>query len=421
MNNNNIFIGLDVASNSFALGIIDSSGEKLAPSKIFPNSPKGTQKSLDIIMPIVNQVKPSSIFVASESTSCYDFHIANFFADTLAFNNINVSVFRLDPFRINKFRKAIQQINKTDLDDPFLIAEFIRLGKNLPAPHNPFEPFLGLRKLVRFRLHIVNNLVSETNFLISQLFLKVSSYVQDKPIKFTSATSLDFIEDILSDEDVVYSSIDEILRLVIKSSKNRFENPQEVTKTLHSCIRESFRIKKNLSVSLNIVLTHTIRNIRALKQNIKQIDKAIKDELKAFPNTLDSVGGIGPIFTSGIISEIGYISKYQNNDKIAKLAGLVWPRIQSGNFEAEERRMLRRSNKYLRYYLVEAANSVRRNDIVFSKYYWKKYNEVTKHQHKRALVLTARKLVRVIFYLLKTENIYQPQMLDDTHEQKKVS
>jgi transposase len=36
----------------------------------------------------------------------------------------------------------------------------------------------------------------------------------------------------------------------------------------------------------------------------------------------------------------------------------------------------------------------------------KKYREVTKHQHKRAVVFTARKLVRVLFALLKKNKLY---------------
>ena len=36
-----------------------------------------------------------------------------------------------------------------------------------------------------------------------------------------------------------------------------------------------------------------------------------------------------------------------------------------------------------------------------------KYNEVTKHQHKRALVLSARKLERLIFGLLRKNQYYK--------------
>ena len=60
------------------------------------------------------------------------------------------------------------------------------------------------------------------------------------------------------------------------------------------------------------------------------------------------------------------------------------------------------------YYLLEAANSVRRCDSEFRRYYDLKYKEVNRHQHKRALALTARKLVRLVFRLLKDNRLYKP-------------
>lgn len=42
-------------------------------------------------------------------------------------------------------------------------------------------------------------------------------------------------------------------------------------------------------------------------------------------------------------------------------------------------------------------------------FYQKKYREVHKHSHKRALVLTARKLVRLIDALLRNDQIYAPK------------
>ena len=46
-----------------------------------------------------------------------------------------------------------------------------------------------------------------------------------------------------------------------------------------------------------------------------------------------------------------------------------WNRSQSGDFEAEHSRMIKSGNRYLRYYLLEAANSVRRCDSEFRRYY----------------------------------------------------
>ncbi|MDK2905404.1 MAG: hypothetical protein PWR12_1480 [Eubacteriaceae bacterium] len=94
---------------------------------------------------------------------------------------------------------------------------------------------------------------------------------------------------------------------------------------------------------------------------------------------------------------------------IAKYAGLVWTNRQSGKFEAEETKMIRSCNHYLRFYLVEAAKSVKRVEPEFHDYYLKKYREVSKHQHKRTLVLNARKLVRLSDALLRNEQVYTPR------------
>ena len=42
----------------------------------------------------------------------------------------------------------------------------------------------------------------------------------------------------------------------------------------------------------------------------------------------------------------------------------------------------------------------------------KKYKEVPKHKHKRALALTSRKLVRLIFGLLTKEKLYSTNRAD---------
>ena len=46
------------------------------------------------------------------------------------------------------------------------------------------------------------------------------------------------------------------------------------------------------------------------------------------------------------------------------------------------------------------------SDKEYSDYYHQKYNEVTKFQHKRALALTARKFVRLIFDMLHKNHLY---------------
>ena len=121
------------------------------------------------------------------------------------------------------------------------------------------------------------------------------------------------------------------------------------------------------------------------------MDKAIEQQFEIIPNTLTSIPGIGKVYSAGIIAEIGDIHRFDSQASVAKFAGLVWTQHQSGEFEAEHSRMIKSGNRYLRYYLLEAANSVRRCDSEFRRYYDLKYHEVNKYQHKRALALNCQK------------------------------
>ena len=135
------------------------------------------------------------------------------------------------------------------------------------------------------------------------------------------------------------------------------------------------------------------------------MDKVIARELKDSPN-LTTVPGIGNTLLPASSLDREY-QTFQDEKALAKFAGLTWHRHQSGRFEAEETSLTKAGNHYLRYYLVEAAQSLRVHNPDYAAFYTRKYNEVPKHQHKRALVLTARKLVRLVYALLSTGQIYQ--------------
>ena len=140
-----------------------------------------------------------------------------------------------------------------------------------------------------------------------------------------------------------------------------------------------------------------------LKKSIKGLD------LNSY-TALQSIPGIGPVFAAGILSELGNIHSFKDNGAVAKYAGLVWRESQSGNFRAEDTAMSKAGNTYLRYYLLEATNSVISHEPTFKKYYDRKFEEVKIHKHQRALALTARKFVRLIYGLLAKGQLYSQDM-----------
>lgn len=96
-------------------------------------------------------------------------------------------------------------------------------------------------------------------------------------------------------------------------------------------------------------------------------------------------------------------------DAVAKIAGLWWPLTASGDFAAEDRRMAKSGNRYLRYYFIQAADKMRVHIPDYAKFYRRKYREVSKHQHKRALVLTARMGVGLFVGLLHRNEAYRAE------------
>lgn len=297
---------------------------------------------------------------------------------------------------------------KNDRVDAWFIAAKLRSG-HLPRAFTWSEPIAALQRLCRTRFHVVQTLTRETNFLLTNLFLKFSNYTAGPFGKKTSATSLAVLEQFVSVEEIIDMSVDDLMAFVAECGKNRFENPQEVAHALQKAARSSYRLPKAMADAVNLAMASNIRVIRSLQEQAKSLQKAIEEHLATIPQTLTSVPGIGTIFAAGILSEIGDISRFPNHKALAKFAGLAWTENQSGDFKGVESRLIKSGNRYLKYYFTEGAKSVQVHDTVFAQYFSLKKAEPAKYAEKRALALTARKLVRLVDYLLRTNRLYEPK------------
>jgi len=69
--------------------------------------------------------------------------------------------------------------------------------------------------------------------------------------------------------------------------------------------------------------------------------------------------------------------------------------------------MAKTGNRYLRYYFIQAANGMRRQIPAYARFYGLKFREATRHKHKRALVLSARKSIGLFVGLLHRKEAYR--------------
>jgi len=406
---NVLYVGIDVSSRDLVVCFMDNNGKQLGNFHTFQNSLPDAEKLEQMILDTANNINAEKILSGTESTSVYDLHIADFLVNSSFLNQFDLYIYRINARLIKNFKKAYTQDNKTDTQDSFIIADRLRFGR-LPEPYTAHQEHLPLQRLTRYRLHVVDSIRKETQYFLVHLFLKYNRFSNMKIFSNTmGVTSISFINDFTC-EELASMSLEDITNFIIQKSRNRCKCPDAIAQALTRAIRESYRLRPTMAKSVDIVLASIYQNIRTLKTSLKQLNKAIQQEFNAFPNTLNSVKGIGPVYAAGIYAEIGDISRFASDNKLAKFAGLTWKITQSGNFNAEETRLTGKGNSYLRYYIVEAANSLRVHNEEYKSYYNKKYHEVPKHRHKRALVLTARKLVRLIFGLLSKKQLYDKSL-----------
>lgn len=78
--------------------------------------------------------------------------------------------------------------------------------------------------------------------------------------------------------------------------------------------------------SVNTVLAMHAYMMKALKKQIKVLDKSIERLVETIPEAdgLRSVPGIDPVYAAGIIAKIGQIDRFDDDTKIVKYAGLCW-------------------------------------------------------------------------------------------------
>lgn len=403
---NSLFIGIDVSSRDNAVYIMKPDGIKFSSFSV-QNNLKGAKILSQKVVSALASNKLNSVIFGMESTSVYGEHLVSFLREDKDLSCFDKKIHVLNAKQVKKFKDSYADLPKNDAVDAFVIADHLRFGRIGKEVYMDDYRYKALQNLTRARFFTVQNLTKEKQRFLNSLFLKFSDLAKDKVFSNTfGATSLAVIEEFISVDEIENMDFETLCNFVVTKGKNRFEDPAAITKALQAAARSSYRLPKTINDSVNQVLAMHISSIRALESQIHIFDKAISEQLQTIPNTLQSIPGIGAVYAAGIISEIGDINRFDNQASLAKYAGLAWTQYQSGSFEAQNTKLIRSGNRYLRYYLIEAANSVRRCTPEYANFYNLKFKEVNKFQHKRALALTARKLVRLVFVLLKTNQLY---------------
>jgi len=412
-----LFVGIDIASRTNVASAINFDQEYLIKWKAFPNTQTGTEDlAKEIASVLSNHTELKSVIIAMESTSFYGVHAANYLSSCDLLLPFSVQVYCLNPKDVRNYKKSFTDLPKNDNVDSFVIADFARVGKIKIQPWRGSQ-YLALQRLTRHRMHIAECIAREKTYALNNIFLKFSEFAllrkDEHPFSDKyGATAEAILTEFMTNDDLINAPIEELVDFIYSKSRGRIAEPVQVADIIQTAARNSYRLDQCLYEPLTVSIASSFNCISAFEKELKAIDKAIEKTVRGLnPNEyqiLRSVPGIGIVYAAGILAEIGTVKCFTSHDALAKYSGIVWKDNDSGDFQAEDKRMSKVGNRYLRYYMIEAAGSVARHEPTFALFYKKKFDEARTHQHKRALALTSRKLIRLLFGLLDKGTLYSP-------------
>jgi transposase len=390
-----IYIGIDVAKHKHDCFITNSDGEVLRNVFTITNSMTGFQQLYETILSFEPNPSAQNMRIGLEATG----HYSNNLIDFLLTKNLNPVV--LNPLSTNLFRK-VQSLRKTKTDKSD--ARFISMML-ITEDFKPYTPvsyhIQELKALTRHRFRLVHE---RAKFKVSytRILDIVFPELHDVVWSTTQKSMLLTLLELPNTKAIAHCHLTRFVNLLSSYSRGRYQKDKAIE--LRNLARNS--IGSN-SPALAFELQQVIRTILFLHDEINLLDKQIKKVMQEIESPIMSVPGISYTLAAFILAEIGDITLFESPAKLLAFAGLEPSTYQSGKFTATHAAMVKRGSKYLRWAILNAVRLVCMRDSAFRAYRDKKISE-GKHFFV-ALSHTAKKLIRVVFYLLKNNQRFVSQ------------
>ena len=389
------YLGIDIAKVNHVASLISEDGSILVKAIKFTNSIDGLQKLLDSI----SNFDKSQIYCAMEATGTY--WLSLFFA--LTDKGFNVSVF--NPYQIKSFRGAYNnRKQKNDVIDSILIANFLSFN-GTEQTSLPNDDLLALKNLTRYRSNLVDNICkakTQVTGILDKVFPEYSDLFSDT----FSEASKQILLNCPTPNEVVNFNTRKLANLLKKASRGHHSTSK--VREVKSLAKNSFGIKFT-GDACSFEIKQLVNQIIFLENQAHELEVKIKDIYSKLDNHLQSIPGIGKVTAPTILAEIGDINNFSSPSKLTAFAGLDPSENQSGNKKSSNEKTSKRGSPYLRHALYTAAMVAANNDPIMHDYYIKKRAE-GKH-HYVALTGVERKLLGIIFHVLKENRDYRPPKL----------
>lgn len=151
-----------------------------------------------------------------------------------------------------------------------------------------------------------------------------------------------------------------------------------------------------------------MRHLEIVQENLLAIDKATKAVLKdnrEYSALILSMPGIGPVTALVLLAYIGRCDRFSHGKQLGYYAGIV-PRVDISGDSVRYGRILSRGCGALRRVIIQCANALVRSECSgeLGLFYERLRNRIG---HKKAIVAVARKMLEVLFVMIKNGAKYR--------------
>lgn len=389
------YLGIDIAKVNHVASLLDQDGSILVKAIKFTNSNEGLQKLLDSI----SEYDFSQIYCAMEATGTYWLSLFSALTD----KGFNVSVF--NPYQIKSFRSAYtNRKQKNDVIDSVIIANFLKF--NGPEQSSlPDDDLLALKNLTRYRSNLVDN-ISKAKNQVKGILNKVFPEYSDSFSDVFGEASKQILINCPTPNEIVNFNTRKLANLLKKASKGRHSTDK--VREIKALAKNSFGIKFT-GDACSFEIKQLVNQIIFLEKQVDDLEIKIKSIYSKLDDHLQSIPGIGESLAPVILAEIGDINNFSTPSKLTAFAGIDPSENQSGNKKSTDEKISKRGSPYLRHAIYQAAFVASNNDPVMRAYYQKKRAE-GKH-HYVALAGVERKILGIVFHVLKEDRNYRPPVI----------
>lgn len=399
-----LILGCDVGSETHYMRAIDTRGRELSKSVYsFNNDSEGFQSAKEWAVQIAAEHNKSQIVLGLEPTGHYWFCLAAWMISN------GISVVQVNPYAVKQTKEVEDNSQmKDDRKDPKLIANLVKDG-NFGMPYLPEKLYAELRRLSMFRDQLNEDRIRTINRMHREMKIYFPEY-KDALGKVDGAFSLELLRQAPFPDDLISLGEDGI-RKIWHDARLRGRGYSRAGEILQYA-KASVGIKDG-AIAGKAAVKWFVQKILELDAELAVIENQINQKCQEIPHAgnILEISGIGENILSGILAEMGDISRFDDVKEIQKLSGLGLVACSSGKHKGETR-ISHRGRKRLRYWLFQAAKSAVAHAEEFKElhmYYTTRADNPLKKM--QSLIVIACKLLRIIYTILKKGMVYDPKKM----------